>query len=126
MKMIHTTAAHGHLAAQYALSMMLMLHNDDNEAKNKGIETFRALEASGSLTICKVGFREVIKHLWTTQHRVPILNRENQICVLHTCLSRGNMGAIYHYQRHERGWPVNDGDGDVVMFRAYIVASTMS
>ncbi|XLR23179.1 hypothetical protein S83_051079 [Arachis hypogaea] len=109
--MRHTTVAHGHVATQYAFSMMLMLCNNNDDAKKKGIETFRVLEESDALTICKVGFREVIKHSRTTQRRVPIRNGENQVCVSHTCPSRGNMGAIYHYQCHGREWHVNDGDG---------------
>ncbi|XP_057748094.1 uncharacterized protein LOC130967295 [Arachis stenosperma] len=110
METMHAVAAHGHSAAQYTVSMMLML-GDDIEAKNKGLETFRGLEAAGSLTICKLVFRDVIQGSWTHLRHVPVLNGENLVCVSHACPSRGNMGAIYHHQRYGRGWHVNDGDG---------------
>ncbi|QHN97990.1 F-box plant-like protein [Arachis hypogaea] len=96
-------ATHGHVFAQYVLSMMLMLRNDDDEAKNKGIKTFHALEASGALTICKVGFREVIKRSWPTQRSVPILNGDNQFCVSNTCPSHGNMGLFTTVTAMEEG-----------------------
>ncbi|RYR53073.1 hypothetical protein Ahy_A06g027958 [Arachis hypogaea] len=57
---IHVVAAQGHSAAQYTVSMMLMLR-DDFESKNKSLQTFRRLEAAGALTICKLVFRGVIQ-----------------------------------------------------------------
>ncbi|XP_016191898.1 uncharacterized protein LOC107632752 [Arachis ipaensis] len=110
MERMHVVVAHGHLAAWYAVSTMLMLR-DDAEAKNKGLEIFRGLEAAGALTICKLVFCGVIQGTWTHLRRVPMLSAENLVCSSHACLSRGNMGAIYHRQRCGRGWHVNDGDG---------------
>ncbi|RYQ89661.1 hypothetical protein Ahy_B09g096193 isoform B [Arachis hypogaea] len=112
MKTMHVVAAHGHSATQYTVSMMRMLR-DDAEAKSKGLETFRGLEAASALTICKLVFCGIIQGMWTHLRHVPLLNTENLVCSSHACPSRGNMGAIYHHQRYGRGWHVNDGDGGV-------------
>ncbi|RYQ96333.1 hypothetical protein Ahy_B08g092053 [Arachis hypogaea] len=112
METMHTIAAQGHLAAQYTVSMVLMLR-DDFESKTKGLKTFRGLEADAALTICKLEFRGVIQGTWTHMRRVPMLNADNLVCYSHACPSRRNMGAIYCHQHYGRGWHVNDGDGGV-------------
>ncbi|XP_057747653.1 uncharacterized protein LOC130966848 [Arachis stenosperma] len=48
METMHVVASQGHSAAQYTVAMMLMLR-DDAESKNKGLQTFRGLEAAGAL-----------------------------------------------------------------------------
>ncbi|XP_015969637.1 uncharacterized protein LOC107493074 [Arachis duranensis] len=110
METMHIVAAQGHSPAQYTVSMMLMLR-DDFESKNKGLQTFRGLEAAGAPTICKLAFRGVIQGTWTHLRRMPMLNADNLVCSSHACPSRGNMGAIYRHKRCGRGWDVNDGDG---------------
>ncbi|XLR51080.1 hypothetical protein S83_001752 [Arachis hypogaea] len=90
---------------------MKLLLGADAEIKNRGLETFRGLEVAGVLTICKLVLRSVIQASWKHLRRVLVLNEENLVCALHACPSRGHMGAIYHHQRHGRGWHVNDGDG---------------
>ncbi|RYR53428.1 hypothetical protein Ahy_A06g028526 [Arachis hypogaea] len=110
METMHVVAAHCHSAAQYTVSMMLMLR-DDFESKNKGLQAFRGLEAADALTICKLVFRGVIQGTWTHLRRLPMLNAENLVCSSHACPSRGNMGAIYRHQCYGRGWDVNDSDG---------------
>ncbi|RYR34258.1 hypothetical protein Ahy_A10g049021 [Arachis hypogaea] len=106
MESMHAVTAQGHSAAQYTISMMLML-GDDAEAKKKAWKYF----AAGALTICKLVFRSVIQGSWTHLRHVPVLNGENLICVSQACPSRGNMGVIYHHQCYGRGWHINDSDG---------------
>ncbi|RYQ89888.1 uncharacterized protein LOC107615368 [Arachis ipaensis] len=110
METMQVGAAQDHSAAQYTVSMMLMLR-DDFESKNKGLQTFHVLEAAGALTICKLVFHDVIQGTWTHMRRLPMVNAENLVCSSHACPSRGNMGAIYRSQRYGRGWDLNDGDG---------------
>ncbi|RYR58472.1 hypothetical protein Ahy_A05g024259 [Arachis hypogaea] len=76
METMHVVTAQGHSAARYTLAMMLMLR-DDVESKNKGLQTFRGLEAVGALTNCKLVFRGVVQGTWRHLRHLPMLNAEN-------------------------------------------------
>ncbi|XLR21069.1 hypothetical protein S83_048981 [Arachis hypogaea] len=103
--MLQNAASNGVVAANYALSMELLIRMDDSEARKEGLELFRTLEAGYLLPACYSRCFVVLTISWPDEVHMPKKGEEHTVCHSTRCMTRGHMGLLYDYRRRaaERG-----------------------
>ncbi|RYQ84133.1 hypothetical protein Ahy_B10g103070 isoform A [Arachis hypogaea] len=79
-EMLQNAASNGFDAAQYALSMELLIRREDSEAKKKGLELFRMLESGGLLPACFSNCFAVLAISWPNEVQMPEKGDDHTVC----------------------------------------------